>query len=112
MMIDGEMAHRSYRAPFHNDDLAPMKALRQLEVLDISYTRVTSDGLRHLQGLRTLRHLNLAGTQLGDEAVPYLTALTSLETLDLTDTKLSAEAVGTVRSKLAHTEVTFTPPSP
>src|SRR5262245_33291034 len=32
MRIDGELVHRTRRAPFHDDDLVPLKALLRLEV--------------------------------------------------------------------------------
>jgi hypothetical protein len=43
-----------------------------LEVLDLSHTGITDEGLKELEGLQSLRWLNLRGTEVTAPAVAAL----------------------------------------
>lgn len=60
--------------------LTPLKTLRDL---DLSHTRVTSDGMTFLRRLVNLTSLNLTGTKVTDEGLEQLSQMTQLQTLRL-----------------------------
>jgi len=52
-----------------DDGLKTVKALPDLERLDLSGDDVTDEGLKHLKGLKKIRELNLAGTPVTDRGL-------------------------------------------
>jgi hypothetical protein len=72
------------------DRLAGRTEVRQL---DLSYTKVTNEGLKVVAGLRGLTHLRLDVTEVTDAGVKRLTALPKLEWLDLYRTAVTDDAL-------------------
>lgn len=83
----------SIRSPLNSlSDLGISKlaGLRQLRVLDISQTRVSSAGLELLADLPKLERLSLwRAERIDDQAAEFLTRMRSLETLDLSETNIT-----------------------
>jgi hypothetical protein len=71
-------------------DLVYLKQLPKLEILDLSSSKVTSDGIRNLDFLKGLKTLRIEGCkQVTDEAVDHLLRCNSLQELSITDTRIS-----------------------
>ena len=70
----------------NDDDMVYVKGLTNLEVLELSRTKVTDKGLDHLKGFTKLQRLDLGGTQVTDKGLERLERLTRLETLNLENT--------------------------
>jgi len=87
-------------SPVSDADLPQLTSRRTLHSLDLSYTRVTSSGLRVLSRVEDLQTLSLNGVALDDAAVEPLCQLTRLRSLSLMDCELSAEAIGQVQKAL------------
>ena len=73
--------------------LAHLEQLPELEVLDLSRTRVTDAGLEQLEGLPKLKALLLAETRLSDAGLVHLTRLPGLEHLNLRATNVTDEGI-------------------
>src|SRR5262245_22513280 len=58
-----------------DDDLRALGALKQLQTLDLSFTRTTDAMLKDLAPLAQLQTLDLAGTPVTDAGVKALAAL-------------------------------------
>lgn len=69
--------------------LVELGRFERLEVLDLSNTQITDDGLRHLKPLAHLRDLHLMLTETTDAGLLPLGQLPSLESLDVTLTAVS-----------------------
>ena len=72
-----------------DNDLAQLKGLTALQMLDIPGTLLTDAGLAQLQGLTALEYLNLAGTRITDAGLAHLKGFTALQCLDLENTQIS-----------------------
>ena len=66
-----------------DSDLAILKGLAHLNVLNLEKTAVSDAGLSHLKRLTNLSDLNLGSTQISDAALAHLRDLTNLRTLHL-----------------------------
>jgi hypothetical protein len=87
-------------------DLAELCELRGLEILDLSWTRVTDEGLRCVGDLRQLRRLPLFNTSVTDAGLRHLEGLGRLEHLDLRGCpNVTAEGVRRLREALPGCEV-------
>ena len=69
----------------------------QLTDLNLSGSRITSEGLKYLSSMTSLRTLNLSGTQIDDEGVAHLASLTNLRTLLVTNTSITDEGLKHLR---------------
>jgi len=69
--------------------LAVLNGLSTVEKLELSGSRVTSEGLQHLTGLAKLYMLHLDGTQVGDDGLKHLSRLRSLGVLSLDKTRVT-----------------------
>ncbi len=82
----------SIRSPLNElSDLgiSELAQLRELRVLDISQTRISSAGLESLAGLPKLERLSLwRAERIDDRAAEFLARMRSLETLDLSETQI------------------------
>jgi hypothetical protein len=67
-----------------DDALIHVRALPELQRLDLRETAITDAGMAHLQGLTQLQWLPLEGTQVTDAGLVHLRGLTRLRELDLT----------------------------
>ena len=72
-----------------NADMESLKALPDLEMIDLSFTRVGDAGLIALKGLAHLKVLKLNGTGVTDAGLAHLKDLKSLETLELGSTAVT-----------------------
>ena len=74
-------------------ELALIQDLQNLQRLDLSYTKVTNDGLRHLQGLEKLWRLDLVNAKVTGEGLRYLHGLGNLRVLYLGCTNTNDEGL-------------------
>jgi Leucine Rich Repeat (LRR) protein len=72
-----------------DDDLACLKPLAHLRLLNCSKTPVRGPGLDQLAGLGELQTLFLVGSELDDAGLAHLKGLTSLRTLHLGRTRIT-----------------------
>jgi len=70
-------------------ELKELAFLKQLQSLNLSFTKVTGAELKNLAGLKQLQSLDLCGTQVTDAGLKELTVLKHLQTLDLNWTSVS-----------------------
>ncbi|MBN1911010.1 MAG: hypothetical protein JW818_14790 [Pirellulales bacterium] len=84
--------------------LEPLRQLKGLECLDLTYTNLRDNGAQDLNDLR-LKRLCLRGTELTDEGLERLTDLPCLEEIDLRDTAVSCEGVAQWKAKHPNTKV-------
>ena len=75
-----------YEAAFRGDGL---EQLTGIEVLELSYTDITDEGMTKLADLRNLKILHLGGTKVTDAGLQHLSRLQKLETLRLGGTEIS-----------------------
>ncbi|MFI5380903.1 MAG: leucine-rich repeat domain-containing protein [Tepidisphaerales bacterium] len=69
--------------------LVHLKALNEIEELNLHGTQFTDAALVHLKELHTLRRLRLSGTQVTDAGLVQLKELGQLEGLDLSGTQIT-----------------------
>ena len=82
--------------------LAPeFQVFANLSSLDLSGTRITSEGLKHLQAIdldsKTSRFwgpsMSLRDTQIDDSGIEYLASMKAIRRLDLSGTKIQGEGL-------------------
>ena len=73
--------------------LKHLRALANLEKLDVSTSPVSDSGLRELAGLTNLRELNLSATRVTDNGVKHLAGLSKLQRLNLIQTRISDDGL-------------------
>ena len=81
--------------------LRVLRGLSSIEKLELSGSKVTSQGLQHLAGLSRLYMLHLDGTEVGDEGVTQLARMRGLAVLSLDQTRVSdagLKKLGTMRN--------------
>ena len=69
--------------------LATLASSHELEWIDLSLTKITSDGIRAIGPLKNLKRLSLVGTKVDDSVAPILAVFPQLEELDLSGTAIS-----------------------
>lgn len=69
--------------PLDDSAIEHILKCRNLEELDISFTKVTSNGLHGIGGLTRLRSLFISATDIDDDAVREISEIDSLAVLDL-----------------------------
>jgi hypothetical protein len=75
--------------------------LESLEVLRLSKTKVTNEGLRTISALRSLTRLKIdRNMQIADEGLKHLAKLKNLEELDVSYTNVTAEGIETLQNAL------------
>jgi hypothetical protein len=70
-------------------DLAQLRELTDLEMLDLSFAQVTDAGLVHLRELKKLKVLELSFTSVTDAGLVQLKGCKSLQTLELCGTAVT-----------------------
>ena len=75
--------------PISDTALQHVAGLRHLRSLILDHTAVTSDGLSQLSGLTQLEWLQLGDTRVDDAGLAYLSRMQDLETLELYSTRVS-----------------------
>ena len=78
--------------------LEHLKGLTQLQRLALGLTDVTDAGLVHLKGLTQLRYLGLQGTSVADAGLVDLKGLSQLQTLDLRNTDVTDAGLEYIKS--------------
>jgi hypothetical protein len=79
---------RLARSQASDEDLAAIRRLTDLRMLDLGDTRVTDEGLRHLAGLEHLEVLVLNGTAVTDRGLAHLSGMSRLKVLCLEETRI------------------------
>jgi hypothetical protein len=92
--------------------LRHLKALDQVERLDLMRSQVTDAGLENLEGLGRLQYLNLAQTRVTDAGLEHLRGLKQLETLHLEGTGVTEAGVKKLQQALPKCEIMLIPPRP
>ncbi|MFN7919003.1 MAG: hypothetical protein U0Q16_02835 [Bryobacteraceae bacterium] len=85
--------HLHYAEYMSEDGIAHLRGWKQLEVLNLRGTRVTSKVFEHVAQMTNLRVLDLAFTQIDDEGFEHLTSLTKLERLAIGGNRLSGHCL-------------------
>ncbi len=67
-----------------DEDLRLFGGLAHLKKLDLSYTKLTTEGIKHMAPLPQLEQLDLYGTNIDDEAMKVVATFTNLKTLTTT----------------------------
>ncbi len=82
------------------DDRALLRigSFRQLKWLDLTFTSITSTGVRSLKGCQSLRDLSVASTHIDDAALQTIGKLATLEELDISGTAITDQGLGELRS--------------
>jgi hypothetical protein len=75
------------------------KVKPRLRLLDLSFTRISVEGLNSLASLPELRHLSLIGCRITDSGTASLTRLEHLREIYLAKTQVSPQAAETLRRK-------------
>lgn len=76
-----------------DEGLRVLQECRELQWLDLAFTRVSDATVNRLDGARQLRQLSLERTSVGDAALATIARLKSLEELDLSHTGVTDEGV-------------------
>lgn len=71
-----------------NDQLALLRNLQCLEIVELSDTRITDRGLDNLAALENLKYLNVANTEISGKALAQFPRLPQLEGLILDGTQM------------------------
>lgn len=83
-----------YYAEYITDDgLAHLRHWKELEVLNLRGTRVTSKVFEHLAHMTGLRELDLGFTQINDEGFEHLASLPKLEKLAIGGNRLTGSSL-------------------
>jgi hypothetical protein len=90
---------------FTDHDVAFLRGLATLIVLDLSGSKVTDKGLVHLKELASLEHLDLRDTAVTDKGLRTIKRLTALRLLDLTNTKVTDAGVKELQKALPEVEI-------
>jgi hypothetical protein len=92
---------------FNNEDLAKLKAIRNLTLLNLSKSSISDAGLVHIGKLDTLLSLNLKKTAITDDGLVHLGSLKKLEDLDLSKTNINGRGLSHLKklSKLKDLEL-------
>lgn len=89
-----QLEHLRLRLSPLGDHAAPALArLKQLRVLNLPHSRLTSEGIAFLRELPHLESVRLGGARIDDLAVAELAALPALESLHLIGPKLTEQAL-------------------
>jgi hypothetical protein len=94
---------------FADRDVALLRGLATLIVLDLSESRVTDKGLARLKGLTSLQHLDLRETRVTDKGLQVLKGLVTLRLLDL---KIPKSPLGGQGASEGHSQVGDCPVRP
>lgn len=72
----------------------------RLRLLDLSFTRISDEGLKAVASQSEIRHISLINCRVTDCGIASLTRLTRLREIYLTKTSVSSQAVEQLRQKL------------
>lgn len=72
----------------------------RLRLLDLSFTRVSDEGLKALASQSELRHISLINCRVTDSSIASLTRLIQMREIYLTKTSVSSQAAEQLRRKL------------
>jgi hypothetical protein len=87
-------------------ELAVLRKLRQLEVLELNMTDITDSGITHLASLPLWR-LCLSETRISDTSVPDLCRLSNLRELNIAFTQISQAGVCRLRNRLLNCAIAY-----
>jgi hypothetical protein len=90
---------------FTDRDVALLRGLATLIVLDLSGSRVTDKGLALPKERTSLEHLDLWDTPVTDKGLRTIKRLTALRLLDLTNTKVTDAGVRVLQKALPELEI-------
>ena len=81
-----------------DSDLAHLKEIPELRILDLAATQITGTGLKYLQRLEYLTTLTLNHVQLSDQALSYVGRIAALQDLYLNNTAVSDSGLAKLHS--------------
>ena len=80
--LSGVQGIHVFAPPFGDAELAGLRGLRSLSVLNLAGSHVSDSGLAHLKGLTNLSIMSLCNTKITDEGLAHLDGLTKLSYLN------------------------------
>ena len=93
-----------WRVEFHlkgrdlqDEGLEPIQDLKDVRLLNLRDTKITSSGIKHIEGMKNLRRLHLERTQVDDACIDYLSGLQELEYLNLYSTKITDKGLAKLK---------------
>lgn len=89
-----------------DEDMASVKAIKDVYSLDVSGTQITDAGLAQLKGHPSLAGLVLQGSKITDASLPTLQSLTNLAWLEIDKLQLSEATLATLRRNTRWLSVT------
>jgi hypothetical protein len=93
-------------APITGPGLRHLQPLENLELLDLSGTRVGDDGLQYLTTLDELGYLILTGTAVTDAGIQQLARLKRLVYLNVQNTNVTADGARQLQKQLPNCQIT------
>jgi hypothetical protein len=82
-----------------------VESVPQLQILDLTDSRVTDAGMKHLKKLVHLERLFLDGTDVTDAGLEHLKGLAELRILELYATQVTDAGAADLRKALPHCEI-------
>jgi hypothetical protein len=95
-------------APWLDDSsIQCLSSCRELKVLNLEGTAISSDAICVLKDIKTMEALFLDNTIVDDGAIVYLSEMQSLRMLTIYDTKISKSGVDRLKSSLPECSIHF-----
>jgi Leucine-rich repeat (LRR) protein len=86
----------SGRKEVHDEDIKHLVNLKGIKILDISYTNISSRGLRYVSNLSGLKSLCIDGTSVRDSGIESISGLTAIEELSIDNTAVTDGSISTI----------------
>jgi Leucine-rich repeat (LRR) protein len=105
--VDGPRLTRALcaRTEIRDEHMRWFRALPEVRELDLSYTKITDQGVAELSKRAYLSNLNLSNTRITDRGVEPLAKFLGLERLVLSDTQVTDRGVGKLVGNIHLTEL-------
>jgi hypothetical protein len=98
-------AFLDYYSLVDDDTLMRFAGRPEIRIISLRHTGITSGGLAHLKALENLERLNLAGTAIDDAGLVHLHELKSLHQLNVTGTRVTAAGIEKLKAALPAVDV-------
>ncbi len=85
--------------------LEALTALSDLQILELTDSRVTDAGIKHLPAFRRLERLRLDGTDVTDAGLKYLQRMPQLRYVSLFATQVTERGVAELKTALPEAEI-------
>ncbi len=97
--LTGVQGIHVFAPPFGDAELAGLRGLRSLSVLNLGGSHVSDTGLAHLKGLTNLSIMSLCNTKITDRGLAHLDGLTKLSYLDIGAMKISDDGLANLKHR-------------